>query len=198
MSAYMSRLGFNDHASFFQSASVPEAAKSKAMGSRNPQNVKRSPAVTVVSTKALDVSPTDITPPASEEWTTKHADGSNVSSTSQGPSHWGDSMVLPMPELQGNLVGALDEVADRTEDGDLRSACRLMYELLLANTTVLDVDAMKLVPPPPTDSSGLGRVLAGGGKKLSQVGGASKLVDHDCLAILDINSETESYIFISH
>ena len=33
---------------------------------------------------------------------------------------------LPNPTLRGDVIGALDTVAEKTEEGDHRGACRLM------------------------------------------------------------------------
>ena len=65
-------------------------------------------------------------------------------STVKCVSHSKEALRLPYLEVKGNPVHVLDLVAEQTDAGDYRGACKLMYDLLLSNSPVLDIDPATL------------------------------------------------------
>jgi hypothetical protein len=53
---------------------------------------------------------------------------------------------LPFLQVEGDVMIILDSVAAQTDAGDHRGACKQLYDLLISNTTLLDIDPSKLLP----------------------------------------------------
>ena len=154
----MTRLGFDDHEAFFRSASVPmpTVATKVAITSRSSGKTENELSASGAQSCAMDADATPTGPqPISKQ-------------QSAGRSGGGGHPRLPVPEIRGDIVGTLDRVAERTEDGDHRGACRLMYDLLLANTTLLDVNATR-IPALPAAAALTERKQAPGARRISEV-----------------------------
>ena len=67
---------------------------------------------------------------------------------------------LPVLEVNGDIFGILELVAEQTDEGDHKGACKQMYELLLSNTALLDIDPANLLIPDAVHAEQLPEVRA--------------------------------------